>query len=1286
MATFYLQQRDAEGLAGGGAWSKTLSTDLSTPGSITFTIPNSTTTPCLAITNRQSPGNADWADGTVTVKIRVTTANSSAFLATQLVRFNSSGVAQENTGNSTEQNISATGVYTFTHTSTTWTAGACDDRFAIWFYFRSSNLHGGDISVTVETGTTDEEVAFANLTRNAGTCYGVFVKDLKQFHADHTTAIAEGGATSGEGVTSDIYLDAYAGAYEWFESGELLTGKVEAEIVGTAFDNTSVKTETFYFNGTITDPNSVWTDDANAFDGSTATLANVVTAGSVSANYLQGVGTNAPAHGGVITQVRVRNYSSSGTSINSAVYDSTLLLGTANPPPSIEGYGGYITLAAPVGGWTWTKLQGLTVKNYSDSGFSKNLRIIELEVTSSSHQSSAIQTNPKTPNIRRSASACYDSLRKRYLLCGGIDDVDTQYNDLWELSLADIGSPKPQWKKLSPTGIPMSARRTHVMEFDATNDRVIIGYGYDGADKSDLFSIQFTTESYPDLFNTDSPNGKWVPLSPTGSAPAARAQLSSAFKQTGDKMYFACGWGAARYNDVYELDVTTRGSEVWTLLNSGGGTAPSTRNDPAVVYDDANNRLILFGGNNGTVKLNDVWELDLTTNVYTQLSSITGTAPSVRELALACYDPVFDRMIIFGGRDATTAAGVRTDIFQLDLTDGAEAWTDLTEAAGSRNLGVWSNGIAVYDPLHSAIVYATGMDESLYETRQAFAFDLSVDNVARPYGLFLNNGLNGRDAMAYAYNPDRRETLAMGGYRDPEVGDLFNGDHTSEIWLYDHANSYWYQPIRDSIFAMPPREGASACYDTARNRFLIFGGFTGNDTANNYHYNDTWEVKADANGVYRLTRLNPTGTKPSARWLQATVYDITNDRMIMFGGDAAGTYQNDTWELDFSGSADGVWAQLSPTGTAPSARRQPTYIYDATNGRMIISHGGTGVNSFVSNTFALDLSTNNGAWSSIGTGTPPDARRGMAGVYAADKEYMFCTGGFDGTNVKNDTFYFNLATNAWTTLSPGVQYLARRSHTAGYDQTSETLMIFGGRDAADDGLSFQTRNNNYFFVTTNATEANWTWSFTVLQPYLQISIPVTRLTAASDYHWQAWATGINQGDSQKVSAFSNAESVADFNTGTGVTSTAITKSLQYSIYIESDFSREVKATLPNVTTNLATAYTSQNYTDVLTDNNVYVDLSSTSTGYFLNMFKHAHTNSVDPVTVNVKVKTTLAPSTSTIYLQLWNKTLSQWDTYDTDNTTAVNTELTLTAAENVNQTDYYMTGNFVAARVYQQKT
>ena len=130
----------------------------------------------------------------------------------------------------------------------------------------------------------------------------------------------------------------------------------------------------YYFDASDaapTDPDSAWTNDANVFDIDESTAAEASAgAGSVSTRFLLAEGTNAPDNGLTIFRVKARVYGSGLTSptVDAAIYTDGLgeLLGTAqhNNDP---GWGSYITLSTPTGGWTWVKVQALEVKLYNTS-------------------------------------------------------------------------------------------------------------------------------------------------------------------------------------------------------------------------------------------------------------------------------------------------------------------------------------------------------------------------------------------------------------------------------------------------------------------------------------------------------------------------------------------------------------------------------------------------------------------------------------------------------------------------------------------------------------------------------------------------------------------------------------------------------------------------------------------------------------------------------------------------------------------------------------------------------
>ncbi|MCK5017981.1 MAG: hypothetical protein KAS32_13075, partial [Candidatus Peribacteraceae bacterium] len=143
--------------------------------------------------------------------------------------------------------------------------------------------------------------------------------------------------------------------------------------------------------GTPDDPDSKWSSDDNAFDGSVDTDADASTIGSTSANFLLGKGTTAPSSGSAtITKVRARIYSDNSASLaiaRSPIYTEGLgqrLSSTDLVPYNAsvgEDWGIYTTLNIPTGGWTWDKLSKLETKTYITSDTPGTASRIEIEVT-----------------------------------------------------------------------------------------------------------------------------------------------------------------------------------------------------------------------------------------------------------------------------------------------------------------------------------------------------------------------------------------------------------------------------------------------------------------------------------------------------------------------------------------------------------------------------------------------------------------------------------------------------------------------------------------------------------------------------------------------------------------------------------------------------------------------------------------------------------------------------------------------------------------------------------------
>jgi hypothetical protein len=126
---------------------------------------------------------------------------------------------------------------------------------------------------------------------------------------------------------------------------------------------------------------------------------------------------------------------------------------------------------------------------------------------------------------------------------------------------------------------------------------------------------------------------------------------------------------------------------------------PTPRDSHVSVYDPVRDRVIVFGGRDGTYR-NDLWSIELGTGASWKTLQAVGTLPPGRSLHSAIYDPVGDRIIVFSGYSGTTQLD---DLWALNLA-GTPTWTALAPA-GTPPIGRGYH-TAVYDPpRHRMIVF-----------------------------------------------------------------------------------------------------------------------------------------------------------------------------------------------------------------------------------------------------------------------------------------------------------------------------------------------------------------------------------------------------------------------------------------------------------------------------------------------------------------------------------------------------------------------------------------------------
>jgi hypothetical protein len=145
------------------------------------------------------------------------------------------------------------------------------------------------------------------------------------------------------------------------------------------------------------------------------------------------------------------------------------------------------------------------------------------------------------------------------------------------------------------------------------------------------------------------------------------------------------GEGHNDLNDLWELAfLTTSNVQTWRLI-SPAGTPPAPCSGHSAIYDPVGDRMIVFGYPIG------LWELTLSGfPTWNELHPL-GPQPPLGTEHSAIYDPIRERMVLFGG---TTG----DNLWTLDLSDpGGEAEWSTLEADGIPADG-FKGHTAILDP------------------------------------------------------------------------------------------------------------------------------------------------------------------------------------------------------------------------------------------------------------------------------------------------------------------------------------------------------------------------------------------------------------------------------------------------------------------------------------------------------------------------------------------------------------------------------------------------------------
>jgi hypothetical protein len=301
-------------------------------------------------------------------------------------------------------------------------------------------------------------------------------------------------------------------------------------------------------------------------------------------------------------------------------------------------------------------------------------------------------------------------------------------------------------------------------------------------------------------------------------------------------------------------------ASTWQKLKPA--TSPPARSYAAMAYDPVSQKVVLFGGY-GSTDLNDTWTFDGTTWSHVK----TKVKPPVRAAATMAFDKRANKLVLFGGFAYAT---------QQYLQD---TWA-------------WDGGTSTWSRVK-----------------------------------MTKSPPSGSGAMLFT-DPNTGRAMMFGGYNANHQIPAYN-----VTWRFTGTGWQKLHPATTPI----PRGWGVTCLDSKRNNVVMTGGSARTiRTDNTWTWNGTnWTQQSPANQVQSM--IGP-----------AYAFDPALQAVVVFGGNGTQTGDtNQTWE--WTGSD---WAQLSPA-KLPPAREGAGMAYDSASKQAVMFGGQLSDKTALNDTWVL---------------------------------------------------------------------------------------------------------------------------------------------------------------------------------------------------------------------------------------------------------------------------------------------------------------------------------------------
>jgi hypothetical protein len=315
---------------------------------------------------------------------------------------------------------------------------------------------------------------------------------------------------------------------------------------------------------------------------------------------------------------------------------------------------------------------------------------------------------------------------------------------------------------------------------------------------------------------TDYRSGSQAVVSAITTRPEARGAHSMVFDPyNGVTMIFGGTSLTGGYHNLGDTWVYSYTENTWTRLVLS--PSPPVRSNHAMVYCNATNEIILFGG----MTSDDTWSFDCETQTWSEV--VTATSPGIHHSLGLAYDPKENIVILFGGFGEDGLE--RDDTWKFDCA--TREWTELFPSIAP--LARYGH-VMVYDESICKIVLTSGNTATQGHQQDTWTFNTSANIWTRltPIG-----------------NPDRLKWPSMTYDSVSQKCILFGGQigdyAVNRTWVYDAQLNTWSRQYPD--LAPGVRINTGLAFDTVNNIIVLYGGIV----IDGPQYSDTWIYSYESN-------------------------------------------------------------------------------------------------------------------------------------------------------------------------------------------------------------------------------------------------------------------------------------------------------------------------------------------------------------------------------------------------------------------------------------------------------